>query len=1297
MSEARDMHEGIAIIGAAGRFPGSKTIEEYWRNLCDGVECISFFSDEELLETGVRPEQLSNPNYVRARAVVQNIDQFDAEFFGFSPREAEITDPQQRLFLECAWEALESAGYNPDTHRAPIGVYAGASLSNYLFMLFSNPELVELVGNFQIEIGNDKDFLSTRTSYKLNLCGPSVNVNTACSTSLVAATLACQSLLTHQCDMALAGGVSLGIPQRIGYLYNKGGISSPDGHCRAFDAQAQGTVGGNGVGVVVLKRLEDAITDGDPVIAVIKGFAINNDGGAKVGFTAPSVEGQAAVICEAMANAGVGPETVTYVETHGTATTLGDPIEILALTRAFRFGTDKNQFCAIGSVKTNIGHLDSAAGAAGLIKAALVVKHGIIPPSLHYREPNPQIDFGNSPFYVNAQRQTWKPETGLRRAGVSSFGIGGTNAHVVLEEAPAPWTSSSSRKAQLLVLSARTKTALHQAASNLQEYLQKPGEQAILSDAAYTLAVGRKAFQQRMAVVCGSREEAIRCLDLESPAGRSLGECAGSDRPIVLLLSGQGSQYIHMGRHLYEQDRVFRAEIDRSSEYLKPLLGLDLRLVMYPEAGTEARATDLLRQTWITQPAIYVLENALLKLWESWGVKGSAMLGHSLGELVAATAAGVLSGEDGLRMAVLRGRLMWETEPGAMLGVGLSEEAALKYQRGGISLAAVNGSQQVVFSGGEKEIAGLEKELEQEGIAVQRLEVERAFHSEKLEPIREEFMAVVKGFKLNKPAKPYISNVTGKWAGAEVTEPGYWWEQMRRPVLFAAGVQHLLPAEDWLWLEVGPGEVLSRLVRHALRRAGKNSAVVASLWGKGNSDKEQKGIVQSLGKLWVNGVKVDWAGYYCEEKRRRVPLPTYPFQRQSYWAAIPKEPQPTEVKVPAEVSIKTTVRQQSEPSSLHSRPHLQASYVPPEKDMEIVLIGVWQELLGIKGIGVNDNFFDLGGHSLLLLQMVGRLREKLDIQVPLEGFIEEPTVAGLTRRIESGGNDGSKRSVIAPIRTSGTKPPLFGVHPVGGGAFLYRQLAHHLGPEQPFYGLQALGLADIGEHGDPYSSLEHMAAEYLADIRTVQPTGPYFLSGLSWGGVLAFEMAQQLTRKGEEVGLLALFDTPSPAELSKLDGLDDAEILVGLARDLGFQRGIELPLSVGEVRALTQEEQFVRVLHALQEFGLLPGEVTTGWLRRLLQGYRSRLGFVRNYVPDIYPGRITFFRAGDFDEEMMKGLDRLNMDYSSPSFAWDKLSTEPVEVFIIPGNHSEMVIEPNVQVLAEHLNACINRSITCPV
>ncbi|GAB4215711.1 MAG: hypothetical protein OHK0022_55950 [Roseiflexaceae bacterium] len=681
----------IAIIGMAGRFPGASDLAAFWNNLRDGVESITFFSDEQLRAAGVDPALLADPAYVRAAPVLDGVEEFDAAFFGYTPREAELMDPQQRLFLECAWQALEHAGYTPERAGGAVGVFAGAKTSTYMFNLFANPDIRRSLDLTEIGLGNDLANLATRVSYKLNLSGPSYALHTACSTSLVAVHVACQSLLIDECRIALAGGVAVNVPQTVGYRYQQSGILSPDGHCRPFDASAAGTLFGSGAGVVVLKRLEDALADGNTIHAVIRGSATNNDGAHKASFTAPGVEGQVAVITEALASAGVRPETIDYVETHGTGTALGDSIEIRALTRAFRTSTQRKQFCAIGSVKSNIGHLDTAAGISSLLKAVMALQHRQIPPSLHFDTPNPAIDFANSPFFVNSRLSEWRASDHPRRAGVSSFGFGSTNVHVVLEEAPAPEPSDPGRPWQLLILSARTAAALEKMTANLAAHLRAHPEQP-LADVAHTLQFGRRAFEHRRMLVCVSHEDAIQALEARDPK-RLLGSSqALGDRPVVFMFPGQGAQHAGMGRDLYAQEPVFRAAVDRCATLLTPHLGTDIRAIIFEqnqdeqnqeprtknpdaESGTPSLKPQAssLNDTRFAQPALFVIEYALAQLWLSWGVKPAALLGHSLGEYVAACLAGVFTLDHALALVAARGRLMQEMEPGAMLAVPLPE------------------------------------------------------------------------------------------------------------------------------------------------------------------------------------------------------------------------------------------------------------------------------------------------------------------------------------------------------------------------------------------------------------------------------------------------------------------------------------------------------------------------------------------------------------------------------------------------------------------------------------------------
>ena len=884
-SSTTDSLEGIAIIGMAGRFPGARNLAEFWQNLRAGRETIARFTDDELRAAGVSEELLRNPNYVKAGTVLPDMECFDAGFFGYIPREAEMMDPQHRLFLECAWEALENAGCDPSTYAGAIGVFGGAGQNSYLLNnLCTNPQTAGAVGEFATMLGNDKDFLTVRVSYKLNLKGPSVTVQTACSTSLVAVVQACQSLLNFQCDLALAGGVAAHTPQVRGYLFRDGMILSPDGHCRAFDAQAAGTVGGTGVGLVVLKRLADAVEQGDKILAVIKGAAMNNDGSLKVGFTAPSVDGQAEVVATAQAQAGIDPETIRYIETHGTGTPLGDPIEIAALTQAFRAHTPKKNFCAVGSLKPSIGHADAAAGVAGLIKLTLALHHGEIPASLHFETPNPKIDFANSPFFVNTKLTPWRPGKTPRRAGVSSFGIGGTNAHCVLEEAPVLKPTGKSRPAQLLVLSAKTASALEKATDNLAAHLKGNAAVPPFADVAFTLQTGRRAFAHRRMVVVHDAAEAVKALEARDAKKVFSHEQRTENPPVVFLFPGQGAQYVGMGQELYQTEPVFQREVDACAEILRPLLGVDLRQVLYPNAAQAEAAKTQINETRVTQLAIFTIEYALAKLWMSWGVQPAALAGHSIGEYVAGTLAGVFTLNDALKLLAVRAKLMQSLPAGSMLAVRLNAtELEPRLAGKPLSLAAKNGPQLSVVSGPTEVCEAFQKELAKEHVASRFLPTSHAFHSAMMDPILTQFTEIARQTKRNAPQIPMLSTLTARWfTAADAADATYWARQMRQTVLFLDAAEELLRKPEQVLLEVGPGQILSTLARqHPARKP--EQIVLASLHHSQDANRDTESMLGSLGRLWLNGLTVNWTGFYADEARRRVALPTYPFERKRHW------------------------------------------------------------------------------------------------------------------------------------------------------------------------------------------------------------------------------------------------------------------------------------------------------------------------------------------------------------------------------------------------------------------------------
>lgn len=880
-----DLDTDIAVVGMACRFAGAGDLREYWSNLREGIESITVFSDEDLRAAGVDERLLRRSNYVRSGAPLPDMEMFDAALFGLSPRDAAIMDPQHRQFLQCAWAALEDAGHTSERFSGAIGIFAGSGHNGYLpYNLLSNPGLVRDVGFFLLRhTGNDKDFLTTRVSYLLDLKGPSVNVQTACSTSLVAVHMAVQSLLNGESDMALAGGVTIELPHRQGYLYEQGEILSPDGHCRAFDADAAGTVFGSGAGVVVLRRLRDAITDGDHIYAVVKGSAVNNDGVGKVSYLAPSVDGQAKVIGEALGVSGVSADSIGYVEAHGTGTPVGDPIEVAALTQAFRQDSEATGYCALGSVKPNIGHTDTAAGVASFIKVALVLAHGEIPPSLNYDAPNPACAFDRTPFYVNRQLRPWERRNQFpRTAGVSSLGVGGTNAHVILQEAPPHAAGGASRPFQLLALSAASETALAANSEALAAHLRAHPED-MLADVAYTLNVGRKALRHRRIVVAADAAEAIAALEAPEGPGVFTEQCRQGDRATAFLFAGGGAQYPNMALGLYLSEEVFRAAVDECLGILAGSCGLDIRQALFPSPANEAAARADLNRPSIALPALFTVQYAMARLWMSWGVEPEAMLGHSMGEYVAAHLAGVFDLPSALRLASGRGRLFETLPEGRMLSVPLPEEELRPLLEPDLSIAAVNGPRLTVASGPVATIRRLQQTLLQREIEAQEVRISVAAHSQMLEPILGPFRELVRGVRMRPPRIRFISCLTGNWISAqEATDPDYWVRHLRETVRFADGLRHLLADGGHVLLEVGPGRTLASLARQHPARA-PDQPVFNSLRHADEKADDLAYALRILGRLWAAGVAVPWERFWSGERRRRVSLPTYRFDRQRHW------------------------------------------------------------------------------------------------------------------------------------------------------------------------------------------------------------------------------------------------------------------------------------------------------------------------------------------------------------------------------------------------------------------------------
>lgn len=882
----------IAVIAVNGRFPGAPDVDTFWQNLCDGVESISFFTEEELRASGVSEEDIADPNYVRAGAVIDDYDLFDADFFSMTPRESSATDPQHRLFLEASWELMERAGYVLEDYDGRVGVFAGCSANTYYVNnLVTNKKITDLVGFYGMMIGNEKDFLPTRVAFKLNLKGPAVLVQTACSTSLVAIHLACRNILDGECDMAIAGGVAVQVPMKKGYMYTEGGTLTPDGHVRPFDKDAAGMLAGNGLGLVLLKRLEDAVADGDHIVAVVKATAINNDGADKVGYTAPSVTGQATVIADALNIGNVDPNTISYVEAHGTGTNLGDPIEIAGLTQAYQVSTDRKQYCAIGSVKANIGHLDAAAGVSGFIKAIMALKNAKIPPSLNFNEANPDIDFANTPFFVNTELRDWNTDSGTRRAAISSFGMGGTNVHAIMEEAPKHKKSSSGSKPYVLVpLAARDDEALQQMRANLKQHIENHPD-VPLADLAYTLQIGRKAFAKRGYCVASSIEELSTALSNDAGKLWTTAEAQEDPPNVVFLFSGQGSQYIDMALDLYTSEPSFKATVDECADKLKKHLPLDLREVLFPSIENPKALTDeerkklsnQINQTSMAQPALFVIEYAMAKFWMDMGITPSAMIGHSIGEYPAATLAGVLKLDDALELVALRGKLMQAQPPGSMMAIPVEEDVLSKYLGDGVDLAAVNAPGRCVVAGPDEALKRLEERLEADGLPCSWLHTSHAFHSSMMDDILEPFTAQVANFKLSPPKIPYLSNLTGTWiTDEEATDPSYYAKHLRGTVRFAKGFSELLDDNPTVFIEVGPGRTL---VTFAKRQIGKNQPhfPLTSIRHPKDQTNDLLHFYRTVGQFWALGNSFDWHALHDGEKRHRVIAPTYPFQRKRHW------------------------------------------------------------------------------------------------------------------------------------------------------------------------------------------------------------------------------------------------------------------------------------------------------------------------------------------------------------------------------------------------------------------------------
>jgi natural product biosynthesis luciferase-like monooxygenase protein len=989
---------GVAIVGMSGRFPGAGCVEDFWSNLRDGVESISVLSDAELEVAGVTAKRRFDPRYVRAAAVLEGVELFDAGFFSMSARDAQITDPQHRLFLECAWHALEDAGCDPHRFQGEIGVFAGAARNSYFVRNVSRDQMVrEALDDYQIMIGSENDYLATRVAFKLDLRGPAITVQTACSTSLVAVHVACQSLLNGECDVALAGGVSVRVPQKAGYLHKESGMHSPDGHTRPFDSHAGGTVFGSGVGVVVLKPLRGALADGDSIHAVIRGSAVNNDGASKSGFTAPSVSRQAAVIRKALAAAGIDANAIDYIEAHGTGTQKGDPVEIAAISLAFGTGRAPDEPCPIGSVKGNIGHADAASGVAGLIKTVLALEHEALPPTVNFLEPNPACTLTvGGPFFVNDKLRPWRRGSRRRRAGVTSLGFGGTNAHVIVEEAPSRSKENSYRAWHLLVISAKTESALETSTRNLARFL-RDNPDIDLASVAFTLQTGRAEFAWRRIVLCQSTADAAGAMESDDSSRVASGLFEEPAPTVTFLFPGHGSHEVNMTRGLYETEPVVRRSIDECSELFRASFDVDLPGIIFPTAERQEEARVCLHRAFYIQSALFMTSYALAMLWKSWGVQPESVLGYSIGEIVAGAVAGVISLPDAVRITGERSRMMQQLPPGAMLAVALSEDDVRPLMGEGLDIGAINGPNHTTVAGPHEAMEDFKRKLDGQRIAYKTIVVPHGYHSRMMEPIFEPYRRVAASISFHAPETNFVSTLLGARATAQdLTDPVYWAREARETIRFSPALETLAATERRIFLEVGPGQLLSKLVR-SHPAVSKKHLILSSCQSSKQTISEGGFALWTLGRIWLAGHSVNWAGVYAEERPGRVALPGYPFERQRYWIEPPGEKKSSTQKRLVLKDWTAAAPERGKPVISRSTPARQI--LAPRNPFENQVAALWQQVLGTADFDIRENFLELGGNSLMAVQLISRVRDVFDVELPVGEFLRTPTVIAMAESI----------------------------------------------------------------------------------------------------------------------------------------------------------------------------------------------------------------------------------------------------------------------------------------------------------
>ncbi|MFV3130814.1 type I polyketide synthase [Niveispirillum sp. KHB5.9] len=1224
MSEQPD---GIAIIGMAGRFPGAGSVDALWRNLLDGVEGISTLTEDQLRAAGVPEHVRRDPGFVPRQGLLDGHDRFDAGFFGYSALDAARLDPQQRVFLEVAWEALEQAGIDPVRAAGPIGLYAGCGVPTYLLHnLFRGAGAVseDTAADFATIIGNDKDFLATRVAYKLDLTGPVITVQTACSTSLVAVHMACQALLAYECDVAMAGGSTITVPQGAGYLHQEGMILSPDGHCRAFAADAAGTLFGSGSAVVVLKRLADALADGDLIDAVILGTAVNNDGAAKAGYTAPGVRGQARVVALAQEVAGVDAGQIGYVEAHGTGTPLGDPIEVAALTDAFRRSTKATGYCRLGTIKSAVGHLDTAAGVAGLIKAALAVRDGVIPPTLHAGQPNPALGLERTPFILADRRQDWSDLGGQRLAGVSAFGIGGTNAHVIVGQPPSAGggTDGDWQGPGLLLLSAKSPAALAGLAGRYAEFLA--GTDAALADICGTAFHRRALLTWRLAVAGRSREELAAALAAVAPAVAGdadlQAERLGSARCCVFIFPGQGSQWPGMGRDLTAAEPVFRDTVAACARAMAPWIDWDLAATLRGEGPVAG-----LDRIDVVQPALFTMQVALAALWRARGVVPDAVIGHSMGEVAAAVVSGALGLEDGARIICRRSALLRTVAgQGAMLAVdrapAAAEQALAALDIGHlVAVAVANGPGNCVLSGDRAALERLSAVLEADGASAAWVKVDVASHGPQMDPLEAPLREALAGIQPRAPAIPFFSTVTGAWVGDGEVDGDYWWRNLRGLVRFQAAVEALSAQGFGVFLEASPHPVLTAPVRATLAGVGRTGLALGTLRRDGDAT---LAFAEAMGRLFAAGQPVSLEPW-LPRRWSCVRLPAYAWEHRRYWIDPPQRVAsaacaPAAADIPADADFSATERR---------------------------LAPLWQAVLGTVPAGAEANFFLSGGNSLMALALLKRVRAAFGDAPTVTQFLQAPTLAGLALLLDSrtGRAAPSLPPTLLAIQPEGARPPLFMATPIMGTAFPYFPLAAELGPDQPFYALMPPGMQD---GGPALADLGRQAAVFADAIEQVCPQGPVHVAGWSFGAPVAFELARELDRRGRTPASVLLIDTPAQIKGQTPNPLEAARFLF--------------------VTVMGNMMPYLRAYMTLR------GGAGAEGLWPMVRVYAGNARATVGYHPRPWRGAVTLLRTASAGTSADRRED----------WGWSDLALGGVQVVRIPGNHMTLLQHPYVKTVA---------------